>query len=591
VPQILTTNRVGGMSTTSPAIDAARQSKLNKHFGSIVNGKKIVSNYRDAGLIIEAICAQQDPTTCVTRLIGGGLPSLKAAMHALPTLTFFNGPADALLKYLQAPTLKSICGGDYLRQVVIEMVEPPIFWLPFVRAFQDGSLDPPAQQSFGWLLLELITLPTEKASQYVELAQEASIQKRLIDSPHVEIRTLGHRIKHVVSTVTAAATFDGYGGPGGRHDNDFADFRQITILPTADELSSQEKPFLRLANAMEEADEDGRLAIHLDNQFRLLREELLAEMREELQIALGIKKKKHRGMVVDNLEITGFDFRQSWGMRLQCKKDFGQLSKLQDAKSRKKFFISNPNIFKHNTLACLLIDNEVVAFPTICRDKDLDILASKPPIVTLQFNGKQSAAKVFLKLKTGTNIKLVQIDTAVFAFEPILLRLQAIKEVELKDELLSWEPGTPIGWTSSVPENVLRKIRGNPSQDLRGLLQSASKDAIKLDDSQCASLIMGLEQRVSLIQGPPGIPLPSRTCYCRMLIAVHRDGKVVYRSNPGQNYTYVYQQDDSRRMLYQSRTEPVLGGFDGQRNPRKRHGPPWIGGQVHCKDETSYAQH
>ena len=39
------------------------------------------------------------------------------------------------------------------------------------------------------------------------------------------------------------ADLDGY-RPGGRRDNDFADFREISILPTTGELHSKEQPYL-----------------------------------------------------------------------------------------------------------------------------------------------------------------------------------------------------------------------------------------------------------------------------------------------------------------------------------------------------------
>jgi hypothetical protein len=491
----------------APPGSDARQSRLNNHFHQVLRGKKNITNSREGDLFLESICAQSDASTCVTKLLStGGLAPLKTSLHLRQIPSFLNGPATSLLKYLQNPVLKSICGGDLLQQVLMAVVDPPIFWDAFVRVFREGGLEDPALQAFAWLLLELITLPAEKAAggKYLQLASEAGMQKVFLDSPVVDIRTLGHRIKHVVSTVSATQRpFDGdAGGPGGRHDNDAVNFREIAILPTADELASVEKPFLRFAGAMEEAEEEERLGVHLDSQFRLLREELLVDMREELQIALGMKKKKHRGIVVEGLMVVGFEFQKTWGVKLQCQNDFGQLKKMSDQPTRKKFFTNNPNVFKHNTRACLLVDGQAVAFPTISRD--LDLLAAQPPIVTLLFNGSQSTfAQTLMKLKTGNNIKLVQIDTAVFSIEPILHRLQQIKEVELKDELLSWKQGTKIGRTCSWPRQIVASIESDPTQDLQGIL--GGKKSIKLDKSQCDSLIMGLKRRVSLIQGPPGM--------------------------------------------------------------------------------------
>ena len=74
--------------------------------------------------------------------------------------------------------------------------------------------------------------------------------------------------------VTAEYTPDPH-GPGGRHDNDFADIRKIAILPTSDELaSSGSDPFLSLASEIEPSLRlpDG-LTFHVDRQFRLLRED------------------------------------------------------------------------------------------------------------------------------------------------------------------------------------------------------------------------------------------------------------------------------------------------------------------------------
>jgi hypothetical protein len=54
---------------------------------------------------------------------------------------FLNGRAAELLRYLQASTLKTICGGDLLRQVILCIVKPPLIWSMFVKAYRDGSLE------------------------------------------------------------------------------------------------------------------------------------------------------------------------------------------------------------------------------------------------------------------------------------------------------------------------------------------------------------------------------------------------------------------------------------------------------------------
>lgn len=84
--------------------------------------------------------------------------------------------------------------------------------------------------------------------------------------------------------------------------------------------------------------------MYLDNQFRLLREDMIYEMREELQIALGKKKGVHRGLVVDGLRPLDI-FRSSedkranlWGIQMECLHDLWIFKKIgqTDKKKRKQ---------------------------------------------------------------------------------------------------------------------------------------------------------------------------------------------------------------------------------------------------------------
>ncbi len=419
--------------------------------------------------------------------------------------SFQNGPATNLIRYVQCSTLKTILEGHYLHQIILHIVEPPIFWNPFVMSFRNGSLNADAQQCFGWLLHELICLPPEKTVTYRALAQDTSIQRLLLDSPSLEVRTLGQRIKHILSTLNSPNGKEKEFGPGGRHDNDFTDFREIAILPTADEILSEEVPFLRLAETIDDPENtETRLVTHLDNQFRLLRDDMLAEMRDELQIIFGKKKGKHRGLIVDGFTVCGVvcgDVRKRhpWRMQLQATTDLRQMFHCKP-KDRKAYLMNNRNVFKHQSLTCLVLDGEIVAFPTI--DRDVDQLSDKFPVVTLQFTGKTSTTKALLRLKTAQSVTLVQIDTAVFAFEPVLRGLQELKDMPLADEILFWYPESPITQSSHAPTALIDQVESDPTVDLQNLLNTTK--SIQLDESQASSLLTGLKQKVSLIQGPPG---------------------------------------------------------------------------------------
>ena len=72
----------------------------------------------------------------------------------------------------------------------------------------------------------------------------------------------------ILASSLTSANADFGQGPGGRHDNDFEDFRAISILPTANEIASTERAFLRPADVLNDHNtKESRISIHLDNQF------------------------------------------------------------------------------------------------------------------------------------------------------------------------------------------------------------------------------------------------------------------------------------------------------------------------------------
>ena len=419
---------------------------------------------------------------------------------------FQNGQATMLLKYVQSPDLKIIQGGKHLRQIILNIVEPPFFWVPFLASFRNGSLSTDAQQCFGWLLSELLLLP-DKGASFLNVAHDPSIESAFKKSTSLDVRTVGQRVKHVASVFNSSNEDEEESGPGGRHDNDCTDFREIAIHPTADEILSEEPAFIRVAGRIDEPEASvTRLALHLDNQFRLLREDMLIEMREELQIVTGKKQGRHRGLSIDGLTPLNIDCGDHeerkplpWGVQFRCTKDFPQLGKVK-SKERRNYFSTNRNVLKHQSLACLIIDGMIASFPTIHRD--LDQLAREPPVVTLQFSEKTSTIKSLLRMKNARHLRLVQINTAVFAFEPVLKGLQELRDMPLVDELLYWEPECPMSQPSHAPWKLIRTLEADPTQDLRHLLDL--NNPVRLDESQLMSLLSGLKQRVSLIQGPPG---------------------------------------------------------------------------------------
>jgi len=162
-----------------------------------------------------------------------------------------------------------------------------------------------------------------------------------------------------------------------------------------------------------------------------------------------------------------------------------------------KYYADNRTFLKHMSLGCLLCSNEILAFVTVDRNEDL--LAEDPPIVRLQVFRHSAFMKTLISLKTAhrQHFEFVQVDTAFFAYEPVLKCLQ-----EKAFEVLGLVEPSQLARSPFAPEHVVAEIKRHEGRNLRNLLK-IPKDVI-LDRSQTESLVAGLSQSVGLIQGSPG---------------------------------------------------------------------------------------
>jgi hypothetical protein len=429
-----------------------------------------------------------------------GLDAIASAFRFTGEGAFLNGPATSTLRYLSDPSLKTLYAGQFLRRVLEKIVDPPTFWNTLVEAHQAGTLSSEGTHAFAWLLLELISTHTDGQPDVRDTAAAVTKNESLITAPSLDVRNLGQQIKHVLESTSS----DAVGGPGGRHDNDFVDFRRIKVLPTPDEFATMVKPFYRRADAIHSAPPEQQGLVHLDNQFRLLREDFMGELRNDFQIATG-QKKGQRRFVLAGLQFEGVDCgtetrRKPCALKLRSKDDIPRMSQLKDLASRKKFIRENKNFIKHQSFGCLISEGIVLAFAHVDRNEDL--LALSPPVIVLQIADAPSFSKVLIACKATTDLQFVQVDTAVFAFEPILKCLQSMRELPLEHQLLSIGSDPHQALSGIEPVQIVQDIRENWESDLQGVL-STPKD-VHLDKAQAKSLIQGLTKRVSLIQGPPG---------------------------------------------------------------------------------------
>ena len=495
-----------------------RKQQLNKRFLDILSGSTDVDRHK--ALFLEGLSLQDDPAACVSSIVTSshGLSAVQQAMRHDLSTKFMNGLGVTVIDYL----LRAKELGDVLDTVLLQILDPPIFWDKFCEEFEKGSLDEAAESVFAQLLAYLLRMENKDTSRYRDRAKKPSIFDRLMNSDQPEVKAVATLINEILSTTSVSSAASTPEGPGGRHDNDFINFRDIAIVPTSDEVQCTKKAFFRHATLLDDPNtKDTRPADYLDNTFRLLREDMLYQLKEELQPILtkNSKKRGPRGAVVEGLRIvdvyTGSNDQRNrtrHGIVLQCSGDFKILHNIKDS-DRITFLKKDPRGSKflgHPSLACLLADGQLLALGTILWVEEL--MVKKPPAVVIQVCEEASFVKTLLNLNTAKEVKLVQTNTAIFSFEPVLKVLQTMKTVTLAEEIVLLEHGIPIRSPCTIVSTLTVPLARNPTMDIQPFLKTPT--SIRLDGAQADSLIAGLNQRVALIRGPPGTSVHLR---CRAL--------------------------------------------------------------------------
>ncbi|KAH8646473.1 P-loop containing nucleoside triphosphate hydrolase protein [Tricladium varicosporioides] len=340
------------------------------------------------------------------------------------------------------------------------------------------------------------TLFSSKAG--LDSIKDSSIIKIIITAESHETRAYGYRIEKLLQVKSSPNPGKISFGPGGRHDNDFADFRQICIYPTTDEFLCNEQPYYLRSKEVEEIPETERAMAHLDNQFRLLREDMLGELRNGLQVALGKKKGRGLGISLGNISIAGLHMEEDEPcLALHCRSGLEKMVRL-DANGRKKFLMDSKNYLKHQSFGALLSDNDIYGFAHVNRK--IDLLLRDPPEVLLQF---PDDIRAVVALKTSRDLRFTLVTTPVFAYEPILESLKKMMELPLDQNLLS--PMThneifqPLPSLKSIADRILTRVNTEGS-----VVIWTSRQRVELDESQARSVVNALTKPVSVIRGPPG---------------------------------------------------------------------------------------
>ncbi|KAJ3939835.1 uncharacterized protein N0V96_009822 [Colletotrichum fioriniae] len=272
-----------------PKIDSARASRLLKVFRDVTKGGKAIYTASEARLFLEAVRTNTSPAACLEIITASEVArnAISNSIRIDSSISFMRAHVIPFIAYLSDPAVKMMYGGQLLHQVLLIIAHPPALWGNLLSAFRESQLTEDELQVFAWLCFELSGLSEITIDTIVEDITGVLDEKPFREARNHGTRDFVYRIRKVLALRSSSGdkTLE---TAGGRHDNDFSNFRDVSIFPTSDEFYSNARPFYRMAAEVATADQVQRPRVHLDNQFRLLREDMLGELRDDLKSPLAL---------------------------------------------------------------------------------------------------------------------------------------------------------------------------------------------------------------------------------------------------------------------------------------------------------------
>lgn len=492
-----------------------RQHRQDVFFNQVLAGKRALTTPENVKRFLQSILAQDNPPACVERIIASpqARSAIQNGLRFDISPAFINQATAPFVLYLSNPAIKQLCNGKFLEEMLAIIVDPRSVWNAFMAALETKQLEETSVHAFAWMLSELLSFPPLSQLDFTDDAAKVTNDKFLLDSSSSEIRALGYRVQSLLWLRSSKSlvgsdmeNLDPDMVPGGRHDNDSPEIWNIAIYPTADELVSTRKPFYRRAIDVENLSVENRIAGHIDNQFRLLREDMLSEMREDIQVARGQKKGRRSVALLRDLKLQQVRCTEGrkytpLALSFTCQYGLESLLGLSDRSDRKKFLRNNRQFLRHRALGCFMHEGQSISFGTIERDEDY--LLKDPSEVVIRVLGTTALKKTLMVLKLHGDVQFLMVDTPVFAYEPVLKCLQEKTDLPLSKELLEDCAGVNVSESGHIPDHIVEQLRASKNTGIQGILQT--NKPVTLDPSQFESFLSGLCQRVSLIQGPPGM--------------------------------------------------------------------------------------
>jgi hypothetical protein len=346
--------------------------------------------------------------------------------------------------------------------------------------------------------------------------------------------------------------------PGGRHDNDFADICSIKIMPTFDEIMSDQTEYLPL-NDPKQLHLPGLPGL-IDRQFRLLREDNVGPLRDAIRAELDRlstpdkaraigrgKQTQQQTHSYGNVKVVNLAFEKRLGFRFSVQFDKpSQVLKMN--RTQQGEWWEQSRRLQTESPVCLLDRHGSLVFGVVSvPDPDFSGIGKEdrsqvprpnkePQRTVFEKNTKANQACVTLALVTldatsiksivekfvarGADLTLVEFPGVLIpSFQPTLLALQRIQTtgdlpfsdllappannnrelIDVPPPAYSLEPGFRFKLDCLMNNGEKLSLDTQQAFDIKRL-----QDRSPLDDMQSTALVDSLSRAVALIQGPPG---------------------------------------------------------------------------------------
>ncbi|KAF4457780.1 hypothetical protein F53441_353 [Fusarium austroafricanum] len=333
--------------------------------------------------------------------------------------------------------------------------------------------------------------------------------------------------------------------PGGRHDNDFADISDISILPTQGEITSEHTEYLPSTNFLHPHVLEDPMQRYIDSTFRLVRHDALGPVNDVLRDVLSCdnlsisrtSEKNSQAQVYTSSKLRHISVPEKGGLEAIVSFLAPPFIRKKSAAEQRDWWQRSPRLGE-GTLVCFVIPGTELQRPLFLQvtSKNSQWSRERPDISKSSLVSHNSAPSITVKLATRQEsdlallIRLFRNNTIGVlvgfngvipdTFMPILKNLQQIQS-ENHIAFQKWILPAPNGNNHMLPPLYARKpgfsfllgciakdrnsqLKLDPSLALRDINLKEIEKATGLDHGQCLGLVGALTSEYALIQGPPG---------------------------------------------------------------------------------------